>query len=167
MSLFLCRWPNGDCSVVWAPHKEDAIVELDHVANAEDCPITQVRAFQIHFVLNEQGKLILEALGEGTEEEIVSLAYPVLDQALSDAYGDGVYDSYETLPPDRRAAIAKAVETELSRIAGDRPQTAEPLTELGRDAKKQTDMPAILVDRIVGHVATAKLKAFRGRGKPS
>ncbi len=167
MPLFLCRWPNGDCSVVWAPHKEDAIVELDQVGNAESCPITQVRAFQLHFVLNEQGKLILESLGEGVEEEILLLAYPVLDTALSDAYGDGVYDSYETLPPDRRAAIAQAVEAERSRIAGDRTPTAEPLTELGRDVKKQTDVPTILVDRIVRHVATTKLKDFRGRGKPS
>jgi hypothetical protein len=149
---------------VWAPHKEDAIVELDHVANAEACP---VRAFQIHLVLNEQGKLSLEALGEGTEEEIVSCAYPVLDKALSDAYGDGVYDSYEALPPDRRAAIAKAVEAERSRIADVRTQTAKPLTELGRDVTKQTDMPAILVDRLVRHVATTKLKDFTGRGKPS
>ncbi|MDO8794813.1 MAG: hypothetical protein Q7J25_09355 [Vicinamibacterales bacterium] len=137
------------------------------MANAEACPITQVRAFQVHLVLNEQGKLILEALGEGTEEEIVSLAYPVLDKALSDAYGDGVHDSYETLPPGRRAAIAKAVEAERSRIAGDRTQAAEPLTELGRDVKKQTDVPTVLVDRIVRQVATTKLKDFRGRGKPS
>ena len=28
MPLFLCRWYNGDCSVMWAPNKEDAIVEL-------------------------------------------------------------------------------------------------------------------------------------------
>ncbi|MDO8677615.1 MAG: hypothetical protein Q7R30_03505, partial [Acidobacteriota bacterium] len=103
------------------------------------CP--RVRAFQVHFVVNAQGKLILEALGEGTEEEIVSLAYPVLDTALSDAYGDGVYDSDETLPQDRRAAIAKAVEAERSRIAADRTPAAEPLTELGRDVKKQTDVP--------------------------
>ena len=137
------------------------------MANAEACPITQVRAFQVHFVLNEQGKLTLEALGEGTEEEIVSFAYPVLDQALSDAYEDGDYDSYEALPPDRRAAIAKAVEAERSRIAGDRTETAEPLTGLGRDLKKQTDIPTILVDRIVRHVATKKLKDFSGRGKPS
>ncbi len=27
MPLFLCRWPNGDCSVVWASTKENAIVE--------------------------------------------------------------------------------------------------------------------------------------------
>ena len=63
--------------------------------------------------------------------------------------------------------IAKAVEVERSRIAGDRTQTAEPLTELGRDVKRQTDVPTVLVDRIVRHVATEKLKDFRGRGKPS
>lgn len=167
MPLFLCRWPNGDCSVVWAPRKEDAIVELDQVGNAEACTITQVCSFQVHFVLNEQGKLMLEALGEGTEKQIVSFAYPVLDQALSDAYGDGVYDSYETLPPDRRAAIATAVEAERSRLAGVGTPTAEPLTALGRDVKNQTDIPTILVDRIVRHVATKQLKGFKGRSKPS
>ena len=45
MPLFLCRWPNGDCSVVWASNKEDAIVELDQVGKAEGCPIVQVRTF--------------------------------------------------------------------------------------------------------------------------
>jgi hypothetical protein len=38
MPLFLCRWPNGDCSIVLARTREDAIVELDQVGNAEDCP---------------------------------------------------------------------------------------------------------------------------------
>ncbi len=43
MPLFLCRWPNGDCSVVWAPTKDDGIVELDQVGNAEACPIKPTR----------------------------------------------------------------------------------------------------------------------------
>ena len=94
-------------------------------------------------------------------------AYPRHRRSISDASGNGVYDSYEALPPDRRAAIAKAVEAERSRIADDRTPAAEPLTELGRDVKNQTDVPTILVDRIVGHVATTKLKDFRGRGNPS
>ncbi len=97
----------------------------------------------------------------------MSRAYPLLDRALSDAYDDGAYDSYETLPPSRRAAIAAAVASERDRIAGDRPHTAEPRTELGRDVKKQTDAPAVLIDRIVRDVTTMKLKQFRGRGKPS
>ena len=49
MPLFLCRWLNGDCSVVWARNKEDAIVELDQVGNPEGCPITQVQTLQVTF----------------------------------------------------------------------------------------------------------------------
>ena len=49
MPLFLCRWSNGDCSVVWARNTEDAIVELDQVANPEGCPITEVQTFQVRF----------------------------------------------------------------------------------------------------------------------
>ena len=92
---------------------------------------------------------MLEALGEGTEDEIVRCAYPVLHAALSDAYADGIYDTYETLPPDRRAAIAKAVEAERSRTAGNRTRSPEPLTEIGRDVKKQTDSPTVLLDRLL------------------
>lgn len=167
MALFLCRWPNGDCSVVWARNKEDAIVELDQVGNAEGCPIVQVRAFQVHFVLTEQGELALEGFGEGTKEEIVSVAYPLLDTALSVAYGDGDYNSYEMLPADRRAAIAHAVEQERARTDLDQPEMAEPRTERGRDTKHQTDMPTLLIDRLVGDVATKTLEKFKGRAKPS
>ncbi len=167
MPLFLCRWPNGDCSVVWAANDEDAIVELDQVGNAEACPIVRLPAFQAHFVLTDRGDLTLEGLGESTAQEMVSRAYPLLDRALSDAYGDGEYDSYETLPPSRRAAIAAAVASERDRITGDRPDTAEPRTTLGRNIKRQTDVPTVLLDRIVRDVATTKLKQFRGRGKPS
>ena len=51
MPLCLCRWSNGDCSVVWARNMEDAIVEFDQVANPEGCPITEVQTFQVHFTL--------------------------------------------------------------------------------------------------------------------
>lgn len=142
-------------------------MELDQVANAEGCPITQVRTFQVHFVLTDRGELALEGFGEGTKEDIVSYAYPLLDAALQDAYDDEDYDSYESLPPDRRAAIAKAVEQERGRIELDETQTTEPQTELGRDVKSQTDMPTVLIDRLVRQAATKKLKRFKGRTKPS
>ena len=167
MPLFFCRWPNGDCSVAWARNEEDAIVELDQVGNAEGCPITKVRAFQVHFVLNDRGELTLEGFGDGTREEIMSFAYPVLDKALSDAYGDGAYDSYESLPPDRRAAITNAVAEERRRIDPDETGIAGPQTGRGRDVKNQTDMPTVLIDRIVRQAAAKRLKRFKGRAKPS
>ena len=167
MPLFLCRWSNGDCSVVWARTKEDAMIELDQVANPEGCPITPVHTFQVHFTLTDRGELVLDGFGEGTKEEMLSLAYPLLDKALQDACDEGDYDGYESLSADRRAAIAHAVEQERRRIEIDETQTKEPLTEFGRDLKNHTDMPTVLIDRMVRQGATKTLKNFKGRSKPS
>ena len=167
MPLFLCRWPNGDCSVVLARTKADAIIELDQVGNAEDCPITQVRTFQLHFALTDRGELALERFGEGTREDVVSFAYPLLEHARDEAYrGEGDED-YESLPPNRRAAIARAVEQERNRLDLEETATTEPQTGLGRDVKSRTDMPTILIDRLVRKRAAKKLRNFKGRGKPS
>ena len=119
MPLFLCRWLNGDCSVVWARTTDDAIVELDQVANAEGCPMTEVQTFQLHFALTDRGDLVLEGFGEGTKEEMVSLAYPVLDQALQEAWAYEDCDGYESLPAEGRSAITRAVKHERSRLTLD------------------------------------------------
>ena len=29
MPVYVCRWPNGDCSVVLAQNEQDAIIKLD------------------------------------------------------------------------------------------------------------------------------------------
>ena len=39
MPMFLCRWPNGWCSAVWACAEQDAIAKLDEVGDAEPCEI--------------------------------------------------------------------------------------------------------------------------------
>jgi len=49
MPLYLCRWPNGDCSIVWARNKDEAVIELDQVGNAEGCPLIPLHEFQVHF----------------------------------------------------------------------------------------------------------------------
>lgn len=135
MPLFLCRWPNGDCSVVLARTRDDAIIEVDQVGNADGCPITQVGTFQVHFTLTDQGELALERFGEGTKEDVISFAYPLLENALADAYRGESYESRESLPPDRRAAIARAVEQERTRLDRQETPTTEPQTELGREVK--------------------------------
>ena len=63
--------------------------------------------------------------------------------------------------------IAHAVEHEQSRIDLDVMQSTTPQTEVGRDVKKQTDMPTVLIDRLVRERAKNTLKKFRGRAKPS
>lgn len=167
MPLYLCRWPNGDCSVVWARDKDDAIVELDQIGNADGCPLAQMRTFQLHFALTDRGDLQLEGFGEATREEIFSSAYPLLDRVLRDAHGDETDGGADNLPPDRRGAIAQAVEQERRRIEPEGTQAPEPRTRIGRDVQKQTDLPTVLVDGLVRQVATTRLKRFRGRTKPS
>ena len=67
MPLFLCRWPNGDCSAVLARSEQDALIKLDEVANAEGCPLVRLDDFQVHFHLTDDGELALESFGEVPE----------------------------------------------------------------------------------------------------
>ena len=165
MPLYLCRWPNGDCSVVWARNKEDAIVELDQVGNAEGCPITQLRQFQVHFRFTDEGKLEYESLGEGTSEQLFALAYPELVQTLDEVYGERDRNQ-EAFTPEQQARIQAAIEQERQRVRVKPEDMAEPETEMGRDIKKQTGMASPLINRIVQQTAEEMLKDFKGRGKP-
>ncbi len=63
--------------------------------------------------------------------------------------------------------IGHAIKNEHARITLDRADEPKPLTEIGRDLKKQTDVPTVLIDRTTDHITTEKLKPFTGRGKPS
>jgi hypothetical protein len=74
MPIFMCRWPNGDFSVVNAATKNDAIYLLDEVGNGEGCPVKVLKKdFMLHFTLADDGEIELELLGELLDEEIMSL----------------------------------------------------------------------------------------------
>ena len=66
MPLYLCRWPSGDCSVVKARTKGEAVELLDGVANAEGCPITVLDDCMAHFQLTKDGEFEFEEFGEAT-----------------------------------------------------------------------------------------------------
>lgn len=148
--LFLCRWPNGDCSVVLARDKANAIEKLDEVANAEGCPMIELSAAQVHFALTDEGRLVLDGFGDETEREIFEFCYPELDAAL--AAGKD---------------IVSAVHRERDRVNDDQSATEAPATELGRRVKAQLDMPTTIVNRMVSSTAKRRLKSFKRRGKPS
>src|SRR2546428_3795179 len=116
MPVFLCRWPNGDCSLVSARTRTEAIERLDEVANAEGCPIAPLSHLQIHFTLTDEGRLALEGMGEATEDEIFEFCYPDLEQALGD---------------DETTAVRR--ERERGEVS-DSPAPV-PATELGRHVK--------------------------------
>ena len=87
MSLYLCRWPNGDFSFVSAANKEAAVEALDEVDNAEGCPLSVTKDFMVHFRLVDDGTFEFEGFGEATEEALRQ-GYPILDQTVDQILDD-------------------------------------------------------------------------------
>ena len=164
MPLFLCRWPNGDCSAVLARNEQDALIKLDEVSNAEGCPLVQLNDFQVHFHLTEDGELMLERLGEATEDAIWEFCYPVLDEAKGEIQEeqDALDDS--TLTPEQARRVRGAVRQERERVRA--APVEEPETELGRDIKKQMGAPTALVDEIVRQGGEETLRKLKPPRKP-
>lgn len=116
MPLYLCRWPNGDCSVVRATTKGEAVEILDEVGDAEGCPVTLLKDFMVHFHLSDDGEIEFEAFGEATRDALFRMAYPVLHDALLNAR----YDGAGNLTPEGLAIVGEAVARERDRV---RPKT--------------------------------------------
>ena len=70
MKTFICRWQNGDLSIVSARGTEDAVSVLYEVADATDAELFETKDFLIHFELDDNGNLVLQEFGEGREDAI-------------------------------------------------------------------------------------------------
>jgi hypothetical protein len=57
MAIYLCRWPNGDCSLVCAKNKIDAIELLDEWGNADEASVTRMADCMFDFKLRDDGHL--------------------------------------------------------------------------------------------------------------
>jgi hypothetical protein len=157
MPVYICRWPNGDFSVVSAANKERAIELLDEVGNAEGAPISVIKDFMIHFQLKDSGDLEFESFGEATEAKIMEWGYPLLDDAWAEVANG-------RLGEDERAnVIRQAVDAERERVVH---KAKEPETELGKRIKGLTDAPAGTVNAIVKNQARRSLEKFRGKRTP-
>src|SRR5215472_2196814 len=110
--MYLCRWPNGDFSVVNAATKGEAIELLDEWGNAEEATVRRMGNCMFDFQLSDSGEIELAALGDATREFIMETCYPELQEALDDAGDDG---------RKSRERIRKAVERERKRLWDQRP----------------------------------------------
>ena len=62
MKLYVCSWPNGDVSFVYAGNKGDAVFELDEVGGAAPAMLRQAApGTMIHF--DSKGRC--QGMGEG------------------------------------------------------------------------------------------------------
>lgn len=160
VSIFMCRWPNGDLSFVSARNKEDAIVMLDEWDNAELAELRQVQNFMVDFKLSNDGELELQAFGEDSLNDIWERAYPVLSQTRLNA----PTNSAGELTSSGKEMICNAVQAEKQRLTGKKKRKFAD-TELGKSVQSQMGAPAILVNRYVKQVATEVLKKSPTSGR--
>ena len=154
MPIFLCRWPNGEVSIVSAANKNDAIVALDEFDNADHAYISQMPEFLVDFRLNDEGRLELNQFGEGTLDAIMEKAFPELNKtSLSEDFNE-TSEAYKT-------AVRQAVEVERKRLWNKKKNVKEPKTEWGKRLQKELGAAAIVVDRAVERRATEVLKDFK------
>ena len=70
MKVFICRWQNGDLSIVGARDREDAISILDELADATEAELFETKDLLIHFNLDHNGQLELQEFGEGRRSNL-------------------------------------------------------------------------------------------------
>jgi len=164
--LYLCRWPNGEFSLVKADDRKDAVVQLDEWAGAEPAWLVPLDTCLVDFRLNDRGEIELADFGEETGEFIWEKCYPELDEVLS---------SEDILKPlggkrNREAAnkIRRAVDHERKRLWNAQGQPTPAKTALGRELQKRLGTVGPVADRYVEIAAHEILRAKKGnKGKPN
>jgi len=155
MAVYLCRWPNGEFSVVSARTKDDAIELLDEWGNAEQASLTRMTDCMFDFRLSDDGQIELGGIGEATEEYIMETCYPELQKVFTEGDDSDVNQRH----------IREAVERERTRLWDIQPPAKPAATQLGREIQKQLGAPSVVVDRLVRQVASKRLKSKEGEGK--
>ncbi len=123
---------------------------LDALRERESRRLQLEAEAQVHFALTDDGQLVLDGLGEDTEQAIFEFCYPALGEALATGKD-----------------VVRAVRLERARGQDGRAEPEAPATELGRRTKEELDMPTSVVNRMVSKVARRRLRSFKPSGKPS
>ena len=141
MAIYLCRWPNGDFSIVNAKTKDEAIELLDEWGNAEQASLARMTDCMFDFRLGDDGQIELADIGGSTHDCIMETCYPELKKAFATAEWDEAGLDYSE---KGRKQIREAVELERTRLWDSQPEAKEAETGLGREIQKQTGLPAWL-----------------------
>jgi hypothetical protein len=162
MAIYLCRWPNGEFSIVNAKSKGDAIALLDEWGNAEQAWLTRMTDCMFDFRLDDDGQIELAAIGESSQDQIMEICYPELNKVLATVESD---ESGADHSANGRERIRAAVELERTRLWKEQPPAKEAETQIGRDIQRQTGAAGVLVNRIVREAARKRLESKEGEGK--
>jgi hypothetical protein len=162
MAIYLCRWPNGEFSIVDAKTKSEAIELLDEWGNAEQASLTRMPNCMFDFRLHDDGQIELADIGEATHDYIMETCYPELDKTFAIAEWDETGSGYSVKGRER---IREAVELERTRLWVSQPPAKKADTGLGREIQRQTGAPSVLVNRMVREAARKRLESHEGEGK--
>src|SRR5260370_9658227 len=88
MAIYLCRWPNGEFSIVNAKTKGEAIELLDEWGNAEQAFLTRMTDCMFDFRLGDDGQIEVADIGESTHDSVMETCYPELNKAFATANSD-------------------------------------------------------------------------------
>src|ERR1700676_1543370 len=96
------------------------------------------------FRLDDDGQIELAEIGEATDDCIMEVCYPELDNAFATAEWDETDLDYSAKGRER---IRVAVELERTRLRDSHPAAKGAETGLGREIQRQTGAPSTLVNR--------------------
>ncbi len=159
--VYLCRWPNGEFSVVTADSKRDAIIALDEWAGAHPSQLHPIDRFMADFRLSDEGEIELTQFGNEAHEAIWDACYPALRDLLG---SDEVIDIEGSAKLGGSERVRKAVEHERTRLWEGQPLD-EPATELGRRIARNMGTSAVVADHYVEAVARQILEFDDGEDR--
>jgi len=160
---YLCRWPNGDFSLVTANTRREALVQLDEWDVAHPSQLFPLESCMVDFRLNELGEIELKQFGEETEDLIWETSYPELQALLSKlVLRDGSGHTVEV-----KESICQAVQHERTRLWRNQPESPPAETEIGRTLQKRLRTAGPVADYYVQEMATRILKSTDDKGGKS
>jgi hypothetical protein len=163
--LYLCRWPNGEFSLVKADDRRDAVLQLDEWAGAEPAWLVPIETCMVDFRLNACGEIELAEFGEETAEFVWEKCYPKLDEVLSSE--DVLKHLSGNRSPEAAKKIRRAVEHERKRLWNAEGKPTPAKTILGRELQKRLRTVGPVADHYIEIAANEILRAKDGNGKPN
>jgi len=162
--VYLCRWPNGDFSLVTANTRREALVELDEWADAHPPQLFPLEFCMLDFTLNDEGTIELKQFGEDTKERVWTLSYPELHAVLTRVMTEDDTEAHT----EARDEIRTAVHRERARLWTNQPKSAEAETEIGKTLQKQLRASGPVADHYVRDMADRVLNSTNDKGgKPN
>lgn len=163
--MYLCRWPNGEFSLVMAASKRDALVQLDEWASGHPSQLFPMESCMIDFRLSDEGRIEFTEFGEDTGDFVWKTAYPALDKVRCRS---GIMRPNGEYTRKGKEVIRKAVEYERKRLWDDQPADEPAQTEAGRNIQKKLGMAGPVADYYIQEGARRILESDAPKkGKPN